>query len=112
MTSLYGAISVELSYRCTVSGNSFVDVSSPYGAVWVSGKGNTVQGNDYTQSGLPGWTYDFGAVLLDPQSIGNHVSEALFPPQTTMCDQVLYLSGSGSNAQGNNSIPGYGVCNH
>jgi parallel beta-helix repeat protein len=111
MTSYFGVISVDLSDRCTVRGNSFVDVSSPHGAIWISGKGNTIRDNDFTQSGLPGWSYDNGAVLLDYQSIGNHVREALFPPQTTLCDQVRDLSGSGMNAQGRNSIVGNGICN-
>lgn len=118
MSSLFGAVSLELNDNCSVENNTFVNVESPFGfgAVWVSGKGNKIENNDYTHSGLAGWASGNGAVLLDPNSAGNKVSESLFPivggVQTTMCDQVLDLSGTGQNAQGKNAVLGYGVCNN
>ena len=111
-TSVFGVISVEYSDGCTVQNNTFENVGSPYGAVWVLGESNIVRGNDYTQSGLPGWAEGAGAVLLDVESAENYVRETQFPPDTTMCDQVLDLSGTGKNAQGENAIPGFGVCNN
>lgn len=117
MSSSYGAISVE-SDKCKISNNTFVNVEDrySYGTVWIDGKNNNVENNDYTQSGITGWPSGSGSILLDANSVGNKVTESLFPivdgVQTTMCDQVLDLSGSGNNSQGRNAIPGYGVCNN
>jgi len=114
MSSLFGSVSIELTDGCVITNNTFANVDSPFGfgAVWVWGKGNEIKNNDYSQSGLPGWSNGNGAVLLDFDSFGNKVSESLFPINTTMCDQVIDLSAPDTTSQGRNSIPGYGVCNN
>lgn len=107
MSSLFGAISIEESNNCTVSGNKFVNVSSPLlGAVWVSGQFNRVENNDYTESGLPGWNVGPGAIMLarfmgatfDRGSIKNHVLETQYPAGTDVCDQVQGIQGNNVQA--------------
>ena len=76
------------------------------GGVWieVGVKQSKISGNDYTQSPMVGWGLGAGLVWLDPGTQSNHVKEYLFPPETTLCDQILDL--------GSNSVVGYGVCLH
>lgn len=117
VNAIVGPMLVQSS-NCTVMNNSFVNVNSfvGIGSVYVYGNHNGIKNNKYTESGMPGWASGNGSVLLDTGFVGNMVAESLFPivggVQTTMCDQVLDLSGSGNNAQGRNAIPGYGVCNN
>ena len=104
---IFGAVSVEQSNNCIVSGNKFVNVGSPLlGAVWVSGQFNTVENNDYTESGLPGWNAGPGAIMLarfmgstfDRGSVKNHVLETQYPAGTNVCDQVQGIQGNSVQA--------------
>lgn len=103
MSSLFGAISVDQSNHCTVSGNKFVNVNSPgLGAVWISGESNKVENNNYLESGLPGWDAGPGAIMLagfkegrlDRSAIKNQIFETQYPAGTDVCGQVLGIEGN------------------
>ena len=86
--------------------------------------------NDYSQTGLPGWSDDplsKGAVLLsdilirwtvdyeesqEPFTMENFVNEKKFPDGTDLCTQVLDLSNLNGDdlAMGTNQIAGWNTC--
>jgi len=84
-------------------------------------QGNHFSHNDYSQTGVPGWSDDpdsIGAVLLldfiqrldangepyeEPFAMENFVVEKIFPAGTDLCNQVLDLSGT-------NHIAGWQAC--
>lgn len=84
-------------------------------------QGNHFSHNDYSQTGVPGWSDDpdsIGAVLLldfiqrldangepyeEPFAMENFVVEKIFPAGTDLCDQVLDLGGT-------NHIAGWQAC--
>jgi len=124
-------IMVQMSQNCTLTQNTLIDVydhvnfvhdKGPIAGVNISGYGtwldpcvnNTVQDNDYSQSGLPGFKASAagfinpGCVLLEAgwwgsdygEALGNTVDEDLFPVldphQSDVCNQVVDLT-LGSN---------------
>ncbi|GAG71536.1 unnamed protein product, partial [marine sediment metagenome] len=88
--------------RNVISGNQFIDTLYPM--TLFSGEHNQIIDNDYTGTNAPGWFYWQGCVFLGGTTHGNFVSEGLFPPGTTMYEQILDL--------GTNAIPGSGVFNN
>jgi len=86
--------------------------------------------NDYTQTGLPGWSEDpeaNGAVLLsdvllrftvdweaseEPFAMENYVNEKKFPDGTDLCTQILDLSNlvGDDRVMGTNQIAGWNTC--
>jgi len=72
------------------------------------GNNNTFENNDYTLSMIRGWLFpssgDFrpGCIFLNAGTTGNEVYETLFPPGTSVCNQVLDI--------GTNYIDGYDGC--
>jgi len=88
--------------RNTISGNQFIDTLYPM--TIIKGEHNQILGNDYTQTNAPGWPFWQGCVFLGETTLGNFVSEGLFPLGTTMYEQILDL--------GINAIPGGGVLNN
>jgi hypothetical protein len=121
MSSLFGAISVEHTNNCNVSGNRFVNVSSPLlGAVWVSGQFNRVENNDYLESGLPGWNAGPGAIMLanftgsafNRDSKKNHVFENQYPVGTNVCEQIQGIQGNNVQAFVGGTVAGLnpGMC--
>jgi len=84
------------SHDCTISENTFIKILSDgigKGAIRLRGgsSGNTIQGNYYSMSGLPGWTdctvyppEGLGYLLLDPSTNNNYVYECI--PDNQVCD--------------------------
>jgi hypothetical protein len=97
--------------------------------------GNHFSNNDYSLTGVPGWTVDpeeaFGAVLLldfvqrfevgypspegpyeEPFDMEDYVAEQDFPAGTDVCTQVLDLSNLQGDdlVQGTNTVAGWTAC--
>lgn len=86
--------------------------------------------NDYSQTGLPGWSEDpetMGAVLLsdvlkrftvdwveteEPYTMKNYINEKKFPDGTDLCTQILDLSNleGDDRVMGTNQIAGWNTC--
>lgn len=63
--------------------------------IWCLGNDNDFVTNDYTKSHLLGWDKSpnqVPCILLDEGTSGNLVDEYMFPPGTTVCNQVLDLT--------------------
>jgi len=120
-------ICVERSNSCTVAGNTLIDVnhgpmlagvriSSYRASWWPLCANNTVQGNNYKHSDLPGWNENHpdgpGAVLLQPGPGNNTVDETAkrFPPGTTICEQILDMTATPENPDGDNTEVGMERC--
>jgi hypothetical protein len=107
MVENWGFVPVE---RNTITNNVAEDVGHGlfgpgYGILFDSANYiPTIIGNDYTQSNAPGWFFGAGSVFLGGATLGNFVSEGLFPQGTTMYEQILDF--------GTNAIPGSGVFNN
>jgi len=100
--SNFGAVTIQGSNDCIVSGNVFKNVDGFWGAValCLDSSRNSIGKilrtdfayNDYTQSGLPGWTTGGpGCIFLDVYTSQNIVNEQLFPKGTTAYDQIWIL---------------------
>lgn len=88
-------IRLKNSHGCTITKNKFINILSILGkgAIWLWGdsSSNTIQRNDYSQSGLPGWTdctvyppEGLGYILLGPDTTNNNVYE--YVPENQVCD--------------------------
>jgi hypothetical protein len=92
-----GIITLYDSHACSVSKNKFINVLSDgigKGAIRLKAgsSGNIIKNNDYSKSGLPGWTdcttyppEGLGYLLLEPGTMNNQVYESI--PEYQACDQ-------------------------
>ncbi|MHC4118966.1 MAG: right-handed parallel beta-helix repeat-containing protein [Planctomycetota bacterium] len=90
------------SSYCTFTDNKLINVYDPHnhaagfgpraGIYIRRGSANTLIGNDYSKSGLPGWNKKHpsgpGSVQLRESTNDNVVDENKFPPGTKVCEQV------------------------
>jgi hypothetical protein len=110
--------------NCLVSKNKFKNVRlggiESFGSGAIYGRdsqgtffteGCKITDNDYSESGLPGWTTDnpggSGCVLLDEGSEGNYVAEKSFPKgagDKAICYQIKDLTMTSENPRGDNKI--------
>jgi hypothetical protein len=87
--------------NCAVSGNEFIGLQGAGGAITLMGLGNNsniISGNRYHKSELLGWNEEHpagpGCVLLMDGAFGNYIDEKKFPPGTTLCEQIMDVSGA------------------
>ena len=96
VNAVYAPISVEESDDCVVKHNTLKNVSSDlgYGGVWIYGDGNTIQGNDYSESGLPGWPengavlLDMGYSIIDPDNVPDYCDDTFPYNGLTICARL------------------------
>jgi hypothetical protein len=95
-----------------------------YGTWDVPCTNNIILGNDYKKSGLPGWNKNHptgpGCVVLEADwwgpnygaAIGNYVSEDhhAYPAGTTICEQILDMTATPENPDGENTEVGMEKC--
>jgi hypothetical protein len=95
-----------------------------YGTWWYPCTNNIIQGNDYKKSGLPGWNKNHptgpGCVVLEADwwgagygaPIDNYVNEDhhAYPAGTTICEQILDMTATPENPDGENTEVGMETC--
>jgi parallel beta-helix repeat protein len=120
ISASWGPISLRNGDKNTVANNNFINVLSNgvgRGAIFLrsDSNDNTIQDNDYSDSGLLGWKVSpiegitqLGAIFLDEGISGNTVDETIFHAGTDFCDQVLDMTMTSAVNGGNNIL--YSEC--
>jgi parallel beta-helix repeat protein len=112
--------------------DNYAQNKGPIAGIRISGYGtwdapctnNIILGNDYKKSGLPGWNKKHpagpGCVLLEADwwganygaAIENYVSENhhAYPEGTTICEQILDMTATPENPDGENTEVGMEKC--